>query len=310
MSLSPLAAPRRLNLRRRAWNSPMLLLTLTTLMWAGHSIVGRLAAGQIAPMTLTFGRWAIAILPLLWITRSNWAADFAALRPHWRRIVLMGGLGFTAFNAIFYVAARQTSALNVSLIQASVPAFVLVGAAALFKLRPGWAQALGALATMAGVAEIAAQGDLAKLGSLAVNGGDALMLLCCLFYAGYTLGLRNRPRASPLGFFTALALVAFATSIPLFAIEILRGEFIWPTPAGYGLLLYAAFLPALFSQIFFMRGVELIGPGRAGIFVNLVPIFGALLSVGLLGEAFAPYHAIALGLVVAGIAISQYGARA
>ncbi len=261
-------------------------------------------------MTLTFGRWAIALLPLLAITRGFLARDLAALRPHWRRVVAMGGLGFTAFNAIFYVAARHTSALNVSLIQAVIPAFVLIGGFLAFGVRSGLAQATGAGVTMIGVAAIAAQGDIARLGALAVNGGDALMLLCCFLYSGYTLGLRNRPNASGLGFFTAMALVAFATSAPLFAVEIWRGDFMWPTPTGYGLLLYAALLPSLLSQLFFMRGVELIGPGRAGVFVNLVPVFGALLAVALLGETLAPYHLVALALVVAGIAISQYGRRA
>ena len=258
-------------------------------------------------MTLTFGRWALAAGPLLYLTRSHLRADLAGLRPHWVRVSLMGGFGFTSFNALFYVAAHHTSALNVSLIQALIPVLVLIGGALFLHLRFTWLQGAGALVTMVGVAVIASQGELTRLGALAINDGDALMLLCCVLYTGYALGLPNRPAVSALGFFTAIVLVAFATSAPLFVFEILHGDFIWPSLAGYALLLYAAVFASLLSQIFFMRGVELLGPGRAGIFVNLVPVFGALMSVALLGETFASYHVAALLLVIAGIAISQFG---
>jgi drug/metabolite transporter (DMT)-like permease len=164
----------------------------------------------------------------------------------------MGGLGFTAFNALFYVAAHHTTALNISLIQAAIPAFVLGGAAVFFGLRASPAQTLGAVVTIVGVAVIASQGDFARLSALTVNDGDALLLLCSFLYAGYTLGLRKRPPVSGLGFFTAMAIVAFLTSTPLFIFEIWRGDFVWPSTAGYFLLLYAAILPSLLSQIFFM----------------------------------------------------------
>ena len=94
-----------------------------------------------------------------------------------------------------------------------------------------------------------------------------------------------------LVFFAAMAGVAFLTSLPLLAVEIAQGTVQWPTAKGWLVLLYVGLFPSLLSQIFFMRGVELIGPARAGLFVNLVPVFGALLAVLLLGEPFALYHA-------------------
>ncbi len=291
------------------WNSPILLLSLTALMFAGHSIVARLALGQISPMTLTCARWGLALIPLSLIARRDFVRDAAVLRPRWMFIVAMGALGFTAFNALFYTAAHHTSALNLSIIQGAIPALVLIGARLVFgtKVRP-W-QAFGAFITMVGVAAIASQGEIARLFALAFNGGDLMMLVACIFYAGYTVGLRNRPKVSRFGFFAAMAAVAFAPSIPLLALEIANGGFIQPTLRGLGVLLYAALLPSLAAQILYMRGVELIGPGRAGVFVNLVPVFGALLAVLLLGEAFALYHAVALALVVAGIAIAERSAR-
>ena len=291
------------------WDSPTLLLALTALMFAGHSVAGRLAVGEISPMTLTCARWGLALIPLGLAQRGRLARDLSILRPRLGYTVAMGALGFTAFNALFYSAAHRTSALNLSILQGAIPAFVLIGARLLYGIRVRSWQALGALLTMVGVAAIACRGDVARLLALAFNDGDLLMVLACVFYAGYTVGLRERPTLPGLGFFTAMAAVAFATSLPLLGIEIAVGAFTPPTWRGVGVLFYAALFPSLIAQIFFMRGVQLIGPGRAGVFVNLVPVFGALLAVLLLGETFALYHAVALVLVVAGIAIAERAAR-
>jgi len=296
--MSDIPAKASANLWSAFWNNPILLLSLTALMFAGHSVVGRLAVGEISPMTLTCARWGLALIPLSLAVRGNFQRDLAVLRPRGIFIIAMGALGFTAFNALFYTAAHRTSAVNLSILQGAIPAFVLIGARLAFGVPvSGW-QAFGTFVTMVGVTAIAAQGDLAKM-----------ILLAALFYAGYTVGLRNRPEISGLGFFAAMAAVAFATSIPLLAIEIARGGFIEPTLKGLGVLLYAALFPSLLAQIFYMRGVALIGPGRAGVYINLVPVFGALLAVALLGEAFAPYHVAGLILVAAGIALAQRAVR-
>jgi drug/metabolite transporter (DMT)-like permease len=294
----------------RVWNSPFLLLVGTSLIWAGHSVVGKLAVGEIGPMTLTFLRWSLALAPIMFAARKTLRADFAVLRPRWLFVGSLGALGYTAFNALFYLSAHYTAALNMSLIQACIPALVLVGAAVAFGARPTLAQTFGTVLTMAGVTIIAAQGDARKLAELAFNYGDVLLLVACVFYAYYTLGLRNRPAVTGLGFLAGMALAALITSIPPFIWEVWQGGFVWPSARGFAVLVYAALGPAFFAQVLFMRGVELVGPGRAGVFVNLVPIFGAFLAVGLLGEPLAAYHLIALALVLGGIVLAQRGAPA
>ena len=304
------ATAKQAGLLRSAWANPMLLLVLTTLIWAGHSIVGRLAVGQIGPMTLTCLRWALALAPILMAARPSLRHDWPVLKASWPYLLAMGALGYTAFNALFYLAAHRTSALNLSIIQGGIPALVLLGARAFLGVRFTALQALGAAVTMIGVVAIAAQGDLARLMALAFNGGDAMMLVAVVFYAGYTVALRERPKVSGLSLLAGMALAAFVTSVPLMVWEIASGGFIWPTTAGLLTLVYVALGPAFASQMFYMRGVELIGPGRAGVFVNLVPVFGAIMAVVLLGEPFAAYQVVALILVVGGIAVAQSGQRA
>jgi drug/metabolite transporter (DMT)-like permease len=295
---------------RSTWASPILLLVLTTLIWAAHALVGRLAVGQIGPMTLTCLRWGAALIPILITARPSLRRDWPALRARWAYLAAMGACGYTAFNALFYVAAHHTGALNLSIIQGAIPALVLIGARAFLKIRFSAVQALGAFITMVGVVVIASQGDLAKLEALAFNSGDVMMVVAAVLYAGYTVGLRHRPNVSGVSMLAAMAFVAFVTAIPLMVWEIVSGGFIWPTAQGLLVLAFVALGPAFISQLMYMRGVELIGPGRAGVFVNLVPVFGAIMAVGILGEPLAPYHVLALLLVVGGIAIAQRNASA
>jgi drug/metabolite transporter (DMT)-like permease len=292
------------------WASPILLLVITTLIWSAHSIVGRLAVGQIGPMTLTCLRWAVALIPILITARPSLRKDWPALRARWVYLAIMGSAGYTVFVALFYVAAHRTSALNLSIIQGAIPALVLIGARVFLGLRFTAVQALGALVTMLGVGVIAAQGDPARLAALAFNSGDVMMVVAAVLYAGYTIGLRQRPNVSGVSMLAAMAVAAFITSLPLVVWEIMSGGFVWPTRGGLLALAFVALGPAFVAQLTYMRGVELIGPGRAGVFVNLVPVFGAIMAVVILGEPFARYHVLALLLVVGGIAIAQRGAAA
>jgi drug/metabolite transporter (DMT)-like permease len=282
-----------------------LLLTCTTLLWGGNAVASRLAVGEISPMALTCLRWTIVILITVAITRRDLKAEWPILRQNLWRIMAMGALGFTGFNALLYGSAHYTTAVNITIIQGSVPVLVLFGALVLFKTPITLVQVLGMIVTLAGVALVATQGDVTALLGLGLNPGDLMMLGACILYAGYTLALRNRPKVSGLVFFTAMACVAFVTSLPLLAFEIWSGNVLWPTWNGVMILVFIALFPSLIAQLFFMRGVELIGPGRAGMFVNLVPIFGAILAVGILAEPFRAYHGVALVLVLGGIWLAE-----
>ena len=151
----------------------------------------------------------------------------------------------------------------------------LIGAFAAYGTPIGGLQAAGVLVTMAGVAIIASGGEATRLASLTFNAGDLLMIAACALYAGYTVGLSRRPPVSPLSLFTGLACAAFVTSLPLALGEAALGRYQWPTPAGWLIVALVTLFPSFLAQIFFIQGVVLIGPGRAGIFVNLVPVFAS-----------------------------------
>ena len=289
----------------RLYQSPALLLVLTTLIWGSNVVAARLAVGHVSPMMLTTARWAIACLALWLVARRQVVAHAPVLRLRWRYLVLMGACGFTAFNALFYTAAHHTTAVNLALIQGVIPVLVLLGGALWLRLRVTPVQLLGVTITLAGVAIVASHGQWRVLAELDFNIGDLAILLASLLYAGYTLGLRSRPAVPPLVFFAAIAGVAALVSLPLLAIEVLAGRFFWPTLQGWLVIVYVGLMPSFVSQLSFMRGVELIGPARASVFINLNPVFGPALAVLLLGEPLHAYHVLALAMVLCGIWVAE-----
>jgi len=286
-----------------------MLLTLTTLCWGANSVFGRLAVDEISPMLLVSLRWLGSVLLLMLFAHRNVYRDWPTLRRHLPFLAAMGVIGFTTFNALFYVAAHFTTAVNMGIIQGSMPVFVLIGAFIAYRTPVTGLQAAGVALTMMGVVIVGTGGSLARLAGLTINHGDLLMVIACTLYAGYAVGLRRRPAVSALGLFTVIAASAFLASIPLTAAEMALGHFQWPTVTGWIVVGLITLFPSFLAQIFFIEGVALIGPGRAGIFINLVPVFASILAVLVLGEPFEGYHGAALALVLAGIWLAERNRR-
>ena len=286
-------------------NLPYLLIGISTLLWGAHVVAGRLSIGQISPMSVTCGRWFVVCALLLATTRRRLVAEWPLVAPHLLKLAVLGAAGFTLFNAFFYVAAQYTTAVNMAVLQGTYPALVLFGMALIFRTPVTLLQRLGILVTFCGVLMIASRGEISTLLTLTFNRGDLLILVATAVFAAYTLGLRDRPKASALVVFSVLAASAFVSSIPFLAAEMAMGLTYAPSLKGLLVLAFVAIGPSLLGQIFFIRGVEMIGPSRAGVFYNLVPVFGALLAVAILGEPFRLYHAIAFVLVLGGIWLSE-----
>jgi drug/metabolite transporter (DMT)-like permease len=289
----------------RLYQWPSLLLTLTAIFWAGNAVASRLAVGHISPYLLVFLRWVL-VLAVLWPlygrqVRQHWPQ----IRPRLVKIALMAFLGFTGFNALFYIAGYYTSAINLGILQGSIPVVVLLGAFLVYGTRATLVQIAGVLITTIGVLVVATHGMPLSILEIGLNRGDLAMLVACALYAFYTVALRDRPNIPGTAFFTLLALIAAITSLPLLALEALTTGLSMPTLQGWLVTLYVAIFPSCLAQLFYVRGVDLIGPGRAGVFVNLVPVFAAILAVTLINEPFAMFHAVALALVIGGIWLAQ-----
>lgn len=291
---------------RRAANNAYLMLLATTLMWSANGMASRMAVGEVSPMAIVSLRWLIAGLILITFAHRQILADWQILKHHPVLMLFGGAVGFTGFNSLFYIAAHTTSAVNMTLLQGSIPIFVLIGSALLYRLTVSPLQWIGVMLTILGVMVVAAKGSFETLKSLTFNIGDIWLILACSLYALYALRLRNRPKVSGIGFFSVMAIIAFLASLPLLGIESQFGTLQWPTPKGWVILAFIALFPSLLAQLTFLRAVDLIGPSRASIFTNLVPIFGPALAVLTLGEEFHLFHAASLVLVLGGITLAEW----
>jgi drug/metabolite transporter (DMT)-like permease len=285
-----------------------LFLTLTTLFWAGNVIAARIAVGEVSPMLLITLRWFGTLVLLFAIGGAQLRRDWPVLRRRLPYLTAMGVVGLTAFNALFYIAAHETTAVNIGILQGAMPVLVLLGAVVLFRTKLGVLQFIGLAITVAGVVLVVSQGKLAVLEALNFNQGDLLMLLASLFYAAYALGLRDRPQVSPVSVLTVISAAAAIATLPLAAVEGLMGWTIWPSVDGWAVVFYVTVFPSVMAQLFFIKGVSLIGPARAGVFINLVPVFAAILAVAVLDEAVRLYHLGALVLVLSGLWLSERNA--
>ncbi len=304
LSVTP-PSPARPPQDRSAALSAYPILALTMLLWGGNVVAGKSAVGEVSPQVLTCLRWALACLVLVLPARAGLRPEWGTLKAHWRYVLLMGACGYTLYASLFYAAGLYTTGINIALFQGSIPVLVILINYAVHRVAVSRAQAIGVVVTLAGAVVAATHGDWRVLTQFGFNRGDLLMLGACLLYAGYAVALGARPKVSGLTFFSAMALAAFLTSLPPLAAEWWLGHTVWPTPRGWLIVAFVALGPTLAAQLGFMRGVELIGPNRAGLFVNLVPIFGAGLAVLFLGEPFRWNDALALGLVLGGIAIAE-----
>ncbi len=293
----------------RAYSSAPFLLFLATLGWGSNTIASRLAVGEVSPMLLIFFRWGFVVVILLSLYWRQMIDEWPIIRPRLKWLLIMGGCGLSLFNAFFYIAAHSTTAVNLGIIQSTMPGMILLGSFMFFGDRINRFQFFGLLLTLLGVGVIVTQGSLEQLLQLTFNHGDLLMIFACSFYAMYTVGLKSRPKISGMVMLAYFSVAAFLMTIPLMIFESFIYGTVMPGVKGFAIVFYIAIVPSFLSQIFFMRGVDLIGPGSAGLYANLVPIFSAIMAVLLLSEDFAFFHLAAMLLVFGGIGLFEYQSR-
>lgn len=294
--------------------NPVLLLVLCNLFWGGNVVAGKAAVGQIDPYALMVLRWGGAFLAILPFVGAPLKRDWPALRARWWLFAFYGAIGYASFNAAVYLAAYLTTGFNIGLVQVTINIFVMALSFALFRTRVRPLQLVGVALTIAGVALTTSHGDLGRILALDLNFGDVLMLGACLGYAVYSIALRWRPPTNWLSFLFATFLGATLASLGFAATSSgglgrLAASLADITPLGWAIAAYTVVLPSIVSQMFYVRGVELIGANRASLFINLIPLFGAAGAVLILGERLETFHLVAGALVVAGIVLAEWSAR-
>jgi|694.fasta_scaffold01251_36 drug/metabolite transporter (DMT)-like permease len=286
----------------------LLVLTVPPLMWASNAIVGRMAAGAIPPLTLNFLRWVVALLVLLPFILTQLKVDWSTGRQHWKLFAATGFLSTTCYNALQYLALITSSPINIALITAAGPIFTLLVGRAFFSAHIGRSAALGAVLSILGVAWVLVRGEIQNLTQVAFVSGDLFMLLAIALWSIYTWLLRERPKS--MSGYSVLALQmlwGLVFAVPMVLAEVLWGGYAPIQWDGHtlGMVVYVALGPALLAYICWQRAVALTGSQLPMFFLNLTPVFAAILAVLLLGEFPQSYHLIGLALIVFGIVLSN-----
>src|ERR1043166_8218801 len=259
-------------------NQPYLLLSLTSLFWAGNIVLARFVAGHVPPMTLSCVRWIGAFLMLLPFALPHLKADWPALRAKLPLMLALSATGFAFNNAISYWALQYTEALNALLIQSSGPLFVALWSLVLFGVRLTPAQFFGIILSLTGVLVIILRGDPAALASIRFNRGDLMFGGAVLSFGLYSALMPYRPRTHPLSLISFTIGCGAVLLLPLSIWEYFSGVTLKPDALTAATLLYVMIFPSTLAYLFFNRGIALIGPNRSAPFLHLVPVFGSAID--------------------------------
>lgn len=286
-----------------------LLLGVVMVLWAGNSIVARAVRFDVPPFTLAFLRWSGATLAVAPFALRPLRRDWPAIRRGWRPLLFLGLVGIGAFNGLLYSGLQYTTATNALLMQAAIPAAMVLFDRLFFGVRSSGWQIVGVGASMLGVAAIVFKGDPSAALRLQFGFGDALILASVVVWALYTVFLRTKPAISPTSFIAVTFSIGVLAMAPLAAMEMRAGETIawsWPVVAA---VLYVALLPSLLSYFIYNHATGIVGPANAGQAITLMPLFGAVIAAVTLGERLHRFHFIGMAFILAGIALSLISAR-
>ncbi|SUX55393.1 DMT family transporter [Chromobacterium vaccinii] len=283
-----------------------ILLVLTMLMWSTNFVIARALHTQLGPFTLAFARWGIALACVLPFALPRLGRNWSKLRAQWPLLLVLGLFGIGLTNTFVYWAVQTTTATNAVILNSATPVMVLLLGSLYFRQRLSSRQWMGMTLALCGALLIVLKGNLLEIGGFHFSGGDLFVLAGGLSWAIYTLGLRKlKPGIDPMVQMAALLLVGEAVLLPLFLGELSSRGLPTLDAGAAASLLYLGALPSVVAYLLYNRAIAMVGTAKAAAFLYLMPAFGAMQSIALLGEELHWYHAAGLAAIFGGIALSS-----
>ncbi len=280
------------------------MLALASLSWSGNHIIARYVGGWAPSWSLNLARWLVVAALLAIFAWPALKADWPTIRENWLILAFLGATGGGIFGALQYVGLKYTGALNMGVMNSVAPALIALASFLIFRDRIGWLQVVGIAISLSGVVAIVSKLDPAVLANFAFNRGDLIIVMNMGLWAIYSACLRLRPKMAVTSFLFALAIASALITLPFAAAEAAHGEYLKFDAVTFGTITYAAVISSILAYVCWGRGVETLGVARAGSFLHLVPLFGALLATTLLGERLAIHHFVGFGLILAGVSLA------
>jgi len=291
-------------LGQKLYSNAYLLLSLTALFWAGNFVLGRGVHEHVPPIALAWTRWCLATLIILPFAIPHLKRDWPVIRTSMPLLLFFGIVGVGAFNTLSYTGLNYTTALNGLVLQSSGPILIILASFFIFGDRISPRQAIGITLSLTGVLVMVARGNPDVLAGFELNRGDLLLIAALLLWGLYTAYLRKRPAIHWLSFTATTFFIGAIVNTPFFVWEHLSVRQLQLDTQTIAAIAYVSIFPSVLAYICFNRGVELIGANRAGVCLHLVPLFGAVLAITLLGEAPRIYHFLGIALILAGVSLA------
>jgi len=277
-----------------------LMVAVAPMCWAGNIVLAKGVAAFIPPVSLAFWRWTVAfsvLLPLTWpYVKRDWKTALAG----WKIMGLLSLFGVTSFNTLLYLAMHTTTAINGALIQTTMPAIIIVISLLLYGERVSWIQAAGVMLCVVGAGVVVLKGRWQSLIDMALVQGDLLMIVAVVLYALYSALLPKRPNIHPMSLLVYTFGLGALGLLPLYLWEIAVVGTFTLSPGVAGSIGYVAIFPSIVAYFCWNRGVAVIGANRTGLFINLIPVFAAILAIVFLGETLKAFHLTGMALILMG----------
>ncbi len=283
------------------------LLVLATLFWSGNFIVGKFATlFQIPPLTLNVFRWISVWIILIPFTFKEIFINLPSIKKNWLVISFMGIITISTFNSVVYFALNYTQVINAVLVLAAIPAATIVLSSLMNIEKTNFFQIFGLFLSIIGIGSIISNGDIQKIISLNFNKGDLWMLVCVFTWALYsTLLKKHKFKFSQFSLIQLMVSVGIIFLIPQFFYEKSIGLEVNFNKPFFLILFYVVVFPAIVAYYCWQKGIEIIGPNRASMFIQLMPLFSAVMAIIIFNEKFELYHFAGAAFIVSGIYLSN-----
>ena len=283
------------------------LLLFATLFWSGNFIVGKFATlFEIPPLTLNFFRWVSVWFILIPFTYKDIYYNLPNIKKNWIVISFMGIITISTFNSVVYFALNYTQVINAVLVLAAIPVATIVLSSIMNIEKTNIFQLIGLLLSIIGISIVISNADIQKIASLSFNKGDLWMLVCVLTWALYSTLLKKKKfEFSQFSLIQLMVSVGILFLIPQFFYEKSIGLELNYNKAFFVILFYVVVFPAIAAYYCWQKGIELIGPNRASMFIQLMPLFSAVFAIIIFKEKFQIYHFIGATFIIMGIYLSN-----
>ena len=285
---------------------PYVLLIIATMIWGGNFVIGRAISDEVPPLTLAFLRWVVAVMIFLPLAWKEIAANKEVIKEHWKALLLMGLTGVAGFNTLVYLGLHYTTSINASLVNTITPLIIIVLSYFLLKEAIVYNQLLGLVLSISGVLLILSSGSLNTILTLSFNIGDLIVFAAVILWGIYSIIIKYNSNRIPL--YTSLAIpmiIGMFILLPfsLWELFIADQELVWSI-YSISAIIYVGIFASIVAFLSWNKAVSLIGPGKASIFLTLIPLFTTIFAVAFIGETIQWYQIAGGALAIAGIYLS------